>query len=350
MHIFTLLLIALATSPGVVSDTQAPAPLTRTAVVELPGVEGRIDHLAFDPNRERLWIAALENDSLEVVDVAQSKHVRSLRDLKTPTGIAFAAGAERALDRVLVANGGSGMLDAFDAETLERKASLAVGDDADNVRWDARHERAIIGVGAGGEDSALVLVDTRAWKVAARIPLAGHPESFQLDADGVLAFVNVPDAGHVACVDLEKGVVARTWKVTDAAANFPMAIDAARDTLLVGCRRPARLISYSLAGGVSGERFGTRRGEPIEMSGDVDDVFVDAALDRVYAACGAGFLDVFEFRGAGKDSAAWVRTATIRTAAGARTALFVPKSHRVFLALPHKREQKSAVWIYETQG
>src|SRR5262245_32145527 len=45
---------------------KSSAPLVLSASIELPGVEGRIDHLAVDLKRERLYVAALGNDSVEV--------------------------------------------------------------------------------------------------------------------------------------------------------------------------------------------------------------------------------------------------------------------------------------------
>jgi hypothetical protein len=323
-----------------ISHQTPPAePLTRIAVVDLPDVDGRIDHLAFDGARQRLWIAALENDSLEIVDVEKRSHLRSIRERHTPTGIAFAP----EIDRVLMANGESGVLEVFDAKTMERAHAVEVGDDADNVRWDPEHRRAIVGYGGGG----LAIVDSASWKVVARVPLEGHPESFQLDETGDRAWVNVPDANYVACVDLKEHTVAETWNLTeiaDAADNFPMALDTRRANVLIGCRTPARLLVCALE-----PRAGVLRVPPIELSGDVDDLFLDAALDRLYAACGAGFLDVFACPPADSpEQDRYASVARIPTAPGARTALFVPEARRLFLAVPHRGEQKSAVWIYST--
>ncbi|HEX4328956.1 MAG TPA: hypothetical protein VH105_19340, partial [Burkholderiales bacterium] len=46
--------------------------------IALPGVSGRIDHMTLDAAAGRLYIAALGNNTLEVVDLAQGKHLRSL--------------------------------------------------------------------------------------------------------------------------------------------------------------------------------------------------------------------------------------------------------------------------------
>src|SRR5262245_40732831 len=72
-----------------------PALLVQTAAIELPGVEGRIDHLALDAKRQRLYVAALGNDSVEVLDLKAGRHLRSLRGPLEPQGILYLAECDR---------------------------------------------------------------------------------------------------------------------------------------------------------------------------------------------------------------------------------------------------------------
>ncbi|MCY2960565.1 MAG: hypothetical protein NTY35_10410 [Planctomycetota bacterium] len=329
----TLLSLALA-----LLAHPAEEPLKLEGAVELPGVRGRIDHMDFEPGRDRLWIAALENDTVEVVDLAAGKHERSIATTKRPTGVASAA----KLGLVLVASGADGRLDAYDATTLERKASIEVGPDADNVRWDALHERALVGYG----DGALAIVDVRAGKRTASVPLGGHPESFQLDVQAQLAYVNVPDLRSILCVDLRECKVVWTRGLGDLRANYPLAIDARRRELLIGCRAPSVMAVRAIDA-----QENDSRAMSVPLAGDVDDLFHDALLDRVYAACGAGFLDVLQRSGAHDATAKTVQPvyeplARIPTAAGARTGLFVPETRRLFLAVPRRGEQRSEIRIY----
>jgi hypothetical protein len=41
--------------------------------------------------------------------------------------------------------------------------------------------------------------------------------------------------------------------------------------------------------------------------------------------------------------------ARVKTAAGARTALFVPEQQRLYLAVPHRGEQAAEIRVYETR-
>src|SRR5437763_1210940 len=56
---------------------QTPA-LRALPVIELPHVEGRIDHMAFDPRSGRLFVAALGNNSVEVIDTKAGKAVHGI--------------------------------------------------------------------------------------------------------------------------------------------------------------------------------------------------------------------------------------------------------------------------------
>src|SRR5215471_17441630 len=69
---------------------QARSPLKLIQTIPLTGVEGRIDHLAFDVKGQRLFVAALGNNTLEVVDVAEAKRAHAITGLKEPQGIRFA--------------------------------------------------------------------------------------------------------------------------------------------------------------------------------------------------------------------------------------------------------------------
>src|SRR5262245_10654594 len=81
--IVAVVLSAMTIQP---SATQEPLVLVRS--IDLPGVEGRIDHLAFDPATDRLYVAALGNNSVEILDTKAGRHLKSLPGFREPQGIA----------------------------------------------------------------------------------------------------------------------------------------------------------------------------------------------------------------------------------------------------------------------
>src|ERR1043166_4093030 len=92
------------------------------------------------------------------------------------------------------------------------------------------------GIDVGYGSGALGIIDVGSGLKSGSIPLAGHPESFQLEQDGPRIFVNVPAANQIAIVDRIKKQVVSTWLLDGAHANFPMALDEANHRLFVGCR------------------------------------------------------------------------------------------------------------------
>src|SRR5512143_593164 len=83
-----------------------PATLKLTQTIPLPGVKGRFDHFAIDPAGKRLFVAALGNNTLEVIDLAAGKRIRSLAGMSKPTGVLFLSKP----DELIVANGDDGTL------------------------------------------------------------------------------------------------------------------------------------------------------------------------------------------------------------------------------------------------
>jgi DNA-binding beta-propeller fold protein YncE len=299
-------------------------PLVQAGVIDLPSVNGRIDHLAYDGGR-RLFVAALGNNTVEVVAVPDGPRVRSLAGFHMPQGIAVAPD----LDRAFVANGEGEGLDVIAAGALGRVQAVRLGDDSDNVRYDAGARMIYVGYGSG----ALAAVKAADGAVTGRVALPAHPESFQLESNGSRIFVNLPDAHEIAVVDRAALKVAATWPVRGAAANFPMALDEAGHRLFVGCRRPATLLVYDTQTG--------RETASAAIVGDTDDLFFDAARRRVYVIGGEGFIDVLDVSGPTP-----TRIARLTTAAGARTGLFVPSLSRLFLAVPHRGAQRAEIRVF----
>ncbi len=63
------------------------APLELAATIPMPGVKGRIDHFAVDVKGHRLFVAALGNNTVEVLDIAAKRHVRSIAGFGEPQGL-----------------------------------------------------------------------------------------------------------------------------------------------------------------------------------------------------------------------------------------------------------------------
>ena len=287
-------------------------PLVLERTIPLPGVAGRIDHLAADLRRGRLFVAELGNGSVDVVDLASGKAAHRITALKEPQGVGYDPGA----DLLAVASAGDGSVRLFRGDDLQPAGAVALGEDADNVRIDAQGGHLVVGYGGGG----LAMLDPARGAVVGTVKLPAHPEGFQLDPQAGRAYVNVPDAGQVAVVDVQAGKQVASWRVPGGlSANFPMALDAAAGALATVFRNPARLVLLDIRTGAVTASLPT--------CADADDVFFDPRRHRLYVSCGEGAVDVVQ-----QDTAGERLLARIRTQAGARTSLFVPELDRLFVA------------------
>lgn len=316
------LLIVLAAAPGR-GDAQG---LTLEAKIPLGPVTGRIDHLAVDLARQRLFVAELGNDSVGVVDLAARKVIHRITGLKEPQGVGYVA----ATDTLYVANAGDGSVRLFSGPEFSPAGTIALGDDADNVRVDDDAGEVIVGYGRG----ALAVIDAKRGVKVADFALKAHPEGFQLEHATRRVFVNVPDAREVAVVDRSLGRQVAGWKLPGASANFPMAIDEAGGHVVVVTRSPSKLFVLAPeTGGV----FAV-----LDTCGDPDDVFVHPKRQRMYVSCGSGAVDVIEL-----SKGAYYSIARVPTVAGARTALFVPQLDRLFVAVRARGSEPAAIWIFQ---
>jgi YVTN family beta-propeller protein len=318
--------VALVTAAG-----QAPAqsadtgPLQLESKIPLGEVRGRIDHMAVDLKRHRLFVAELGNDSLGVIDLANRKLIRTIAGLKEPQGVGY----EPSTDTLYVANAGDGSVRLFEGSDYNAAGRIELGNDADNIRIDAVAKRVFIGYGNG----ALAIIDPATHSKVGDVPLTAHPESFQIDPYTNQIFVNVPDARGIAVVDRVLQTQIAKWPLTDQGANFPMALDHVRRQVLVIFRAPAELGVFSMT---DGKLIATP-----ETCGDADDLFIDAKRSRVYVSCGAGFLDVLE-----ANEAAYRRIARIPTVSGARTSLYVPEMDRLLVAVRASSGEPAAIWVF----
>jgi hypothetical protein len=288
------------------------------AKIPMSGVSGRIDHLAYDSAGHRLFVAALGNNTVEVVDLAAQSRIHSISGMHEPQGVAYLA----LNGQLVVANGSSGACVFYDGRSYAETGRVDLGDDADNVRSDG--SRVFIGYGNGG----IAVIDPLAMKKVGDLPLKGHPESFQLGDSGRI-FINVPDEGEIVAGDLRSLQVTDHWRNKGASANFPMAPDLQNRRLFIAYRHPAELRVLDARSG--------RLVASTPCVGDADDVWYDPVSGLVFVSGGEGFIDVF--RGT-------TLVNHLATRKGARTCLWLPREKKLVLAAPARGGEPAELWVY----
>ena len=137
----------------------------------MPEVQERIDHLSVDVKGQRLFVSALGNNTVEVIDIKAGKRIKTIGGLQEPQGVLYVP----ATDRLYVANAKDGSVRVFDGSSYAALETLAYGDDADNLRYDSARKRIYVGYGSG----ALGEIDNEGNKTG-EIKLDAHPESFRI--------------------------------------------------------------------------------------------------------------------------------------------------------------------------
>lgn len=77
---FAVCCIALWACFAANASAQDKQALGLVQTIPLPGVKGRLDHLGVDLQKKRLFVAAVTNNSLEIVDLADAKVIIALPD------------------------------------------------------------------------------------------------------------------------------------------------------------------------------------------------------------------------------------------------------------------------------
>jgi YVTN family beta-propeller protein len=308
------------------AKAQTREPLRLEKSIELAGVQGRIDHMSLDVQGQRLFVAALGNNTVEVIDLKAGKRTSTIPDLREPQGVLFVPGN----DRLYVASSRDGTVKVFDGTSLQLLKTIDYGDDADNLRYDSARQRIYVGYGNG----ALAELESEGRKVA-ETKLDAHPESFQLEKNSPRIYVNLPKSRRVTVVDRETRSVVASWGTGLSRANYAMALDAEKHRLFIVTRFPARLMVLDTGSG--------KTVQTLSAVGDCDDIFFDQARKRIYATGGEGAISVF----AQQDADHYKEITRVPTVKGARTSFFSPDLGRLYVAVRRQGSNSAMIQVFE---
>jgi DNA-binding beta-propeller fold protein YncE len=321
----TLMLCLAAAGGSLGVPAAAQETLHLEGKIQLGNIRGRLDHMAIDLAKNRIFIAQLENDSVGVIDFATREIVTVITNLARPQGLAYAPSSAT----LFVANGGDGSVRMFEGKQYREIERINLQTSADNVRFDAEADRILVTYGNG----ALAIIDATSRRKIGNFPLTAQAESFQLDRRSNRIYVNSPKENAVIVLDRLSGQRIPVWPA-ESGTNFPLALNEAAGHVLVVFRDPAKLIALVPSNGAAVASA--------ETCGDADDMFVDAKRVRVYVSCGDGHVDVFDAR-------SYRRLARVATVQGARTSLFIPEIDRLFVAARATSDAPAAIWVFRPQ-
>jgi YVTN family beta-propeller protein len=329
MKFIRLFLGVILVTIGCSNSQQKGYTLTEVRTIDLPNVDGRIDHISMDLKLNRLFVAAHGNNTVEVLDLNTGRVIKSITGLDEPQGVLFCSKK----NFLFVTSGGDGTCKIFDADNFNLIETIQLGGDADNIRLDEVRNIVFAGFGSGGI-AAINLLDL---KVLYKIDLPGHPESFQIDEKRNKIFVNVPGAGQLDAIDLNNKKVTNKINL-QVKSNFAMALDTVHQVIFIGSRNPSKLLSF--------DANNLELLSENDLSGDADDIYYSGKDSLIFISCGSGSIDVFkEINPKGINL-----KERIETSPGARTSLFVPELKKYFVALRKSGNHNARIKEYDIKS
>jgi hypothetical protein len=349
-YLMTLCYVILLFAPLFPAYGQDKPTLRLVQTILLSGVSGRLDHMAVDLEKKRLFVAAVDNGTLEVVDLDGQKVIKSIPGIKDAQDALFLGGQ---FNKLYVSSL-DGTVRIFQGESFRLVQALKLEPDPNRLLYDPATD--LIYFGYGGQNAGFDAYERVGIMQAKR----GAP-SDQFVADmiaptyrpGHLAEMAMEDDGKLlACdsradlifqFDTRKRELLKSWPAHGDGAG-DMALDRAHHRLFVGTRVPAEMTVYD---SLSGNEIASLPG-PETMDG----VYYDADLKRIYMSGGRwygtpeaspGWVYVYQQ----KDADHYELISKVKTRPGSGTSLFVPQLKRLYVASQAIGNQKASILVFE---
>jgi DNA-binding beta-propeller fold protein YncE len=321
------------------TNAQETSSLRLVQTIPMPNVKGRIDHMDVDVKGKRLFVAGLENGSLEVIDLGAGKWSKSITGFKKTQGVVCIP----SLNKVFVASGDDGMLRVFRGDSLDLLDSIKLEMGPNRVTYDPHTE--ILYVGYGGKDAGkdygeVGTIDAKTDKNLGDIKVEAHPAELLLDKSGKTLYVFVSSVSKVQVVDTKKREVVSTWPVSSQ-RNGDGAFDEKTHRLFIGTRTPPQMIVMDSIRGKEVASLPTVEG--------MDGVYFNAGQKRIYVSGGRDNDVGYIFAYQQKDADHYEPIGKIPTRPGAGTSFWSPELNRFYVGAPAHDNEEAAILVFEPQ-
>ncbi len=316
-----------------VSADQLAKNLTTT---RMPGVQNHFDHLTPDLKANRLFVVPEDNKSIEVYDIRSGKFIHSIKGIGVGHSVVYRADT----NQIFVTDGSEGALKIFNGASYQLLKTVKLLTDADATGYDPVTHYLYIangGLDAGLNYGLLSIVDTSTGQRVGDIKIdSNRLEAMVLEKSGPRLFLNATEKNAIAVIDRTKKAVVATWPATGCHVNASVALDESHHRLFVACRDGNLVVLDSGTGKVL---------QVLPISTGVDDMVYDPATQRIYVACGEGFVNVYHaidadhYRSIGK----------IPTGPLGKTGLLVPELKKYFVAVPPHGAAAAEVLVFSVQ-
>jgi len=306
---------------------QQAGPLVISQTIAEPNVQGGFNHMSVDAERQRLFVSAPTNKTLEVIDLLSGTPLPSIEGEK-PAAALYAP----EFDQLYVTRGQG--VSIYDGKSLKLFATIDLQTSLDELHYDPRAKELYVGC-MGPNKTGIAVIQIPEGKLLAKIALPGKLQGFAVELKGDRIFANLPEQRHIAVVDLRRRIALEPWPLQNLQGIAPIALDEVRHRLFVGVRHPAELAVLDTD---SGKQIAA-----IGINGDTDDLFYDSGNRRLYISCGEGFVDIIQQ----DDANHYHSLAQIATTPGARTSGFSAQLNKFFLGVPKRADQPAEIEVFK---
>jgi DNA-binding beta-propeller fold protein YncE len=320
-----------------VGAQQAKEPLRLVQTIPLPNVKGRIDHMDVDVKGLRLFVAGLENGTLEVVDLKNGKSERSIPGFKAPQGIAYLS----SVNKVFVASNDDGMVRVFRGDNLELLDTIHLDLGPNRVAYDPHAGVLYVGYGgrvANKEKGEVGIIDVKTNQHIGDIDVGLRAAEILMDTSGQTLFVFDNIAGKIQVIDTKKRAMVSAWQVSSQRPGDG-AFDESNHRLLIGTRMPPTMTVMDSATGKEIASLPTVEG--------MDGVYFDAVHRRVYVSGGrdtdVGYVFVYQQ----EDADHYTQIGKIPTRSFAGTSFWCPELNRYYVAAAANDKEVAAILVFE---
>jgi DNA-binding beta-propeller fold protein YncE len=319
-------------NPEISSETLAQNVQTS----RMPGLQNHFDHLTADLKHDRLFVVPEDNKSVEVYGLRSGTFIHSIKGLGVGHSVVYRADIER----IFITDGADGDLKIFDGKSYALLGKVKLRPDADATGYDP--DTHYLYIANGGLDAKLdygflSIVNTDTAKKVGEIKIdSNRLEAMAVEKYGHRLFLNMTEKNSIGVIDRSKNAVLAVWPATGGHINAAVAIDEEHHRLFVACRDGKLVVLDSDTGKVL---------QVLPIATGVDDMTFDPASQRIYIACGEGFVNVYKEI----DADHYQSIGKIPSGPLGKTGLLVPALHRYFVAVPPHGNTPAVVLVYEVE-
>jgi DNA-binding beta-propeller fold protein YncE len=298
----SILLLSFFAAPALSAQAYT---ITHTYTV---GGDGGWDYVVPDAPNHRLFVG--RSNRVMVIDMNDGHLIGEVTGINGAHGTALAAGTGRGF----ATSGDDSSVVMFDSKTYKTLGRIPAAEDADAIIYDPASKRVFT---FNGDANSSTVIDPRTGTLVTNIPLGGKPEYGQSARDGMI-YANLTDSSQVVEIDANKLRVTRRWSTAPCKNPVAMAIDTRHQRLFSGCRSGVMAISDYKNG---------RLITTVPIGRGVDGAGYDPVTRDAYASNVDGTLTVIH-----QDTPDTYHVVeNVQTAQGGRNMGLDPASHRIYV-------------------